>query len=93
VHDYYSKMDLSDIRRPFSSNVGNGAADSYMKREQYPKFTNRTLNLHQSDSRSPDENMSLEDGSENDSGVFKQQRSLSNDPNQDDSNEQNESRI
>lgn len=68
-----------------------------MKREQYPKFSHvsgasnpqQQLAMHHSDSKSPDENLSLDDGT---SSLFKSTRrnSREEDP---DPNEQNESKI
>lgn len=94
VHGDYPKLDLSDIvRRPFSSQLSG--ADWYMKRDEYPKFTPASgashnqprMESYPNASKSPDENLSMDEGS---SSLSKSTRRNSR---EDDPNEQNESKI
>lgn len=63
------KIDLSDIRRPFSSSIKQNG-EAYIKKDTYPKFAQRqpSLFFQTSDSKSTDENMSID----SDLNIFKQ---------------------
>ena len=82
-----SKLDIGDIKRPFSSSLKQNG-EGYIKKDKLPKFAHKQPNLiyFSSESKSPDENMSID--SDNGMNIFKQNSSPD-----DQENRENESQI
>ncbi|CAF0893285.1 unnamed protein product [Brachionus calyciflorus] len=83
-----TKFDLGDIKRPFSSSVKKNG-EAYIKKDKLPKFAQKQPNLifFSSDSKSPDENMSID--SDNSMSIFKR----NNSHDEEGGNRENESKI
>lgn len=65
----YPKIDLSDIKRPFSSSQKQNG-EAYIKRDTYPRFAQRqptNLTFPNYENKSTDENMSID----SDNGIYK----------------------